>query len=202
MRWFWIDRYVEFESGVHAVAIKAVTLAEEHLHDHFPGFPVMPNSLILEGLAQTGGLLVSQQHDFLRNVVLAKVVRAKFLLPALPGDTLRYRAKIENVNKEAASVTLTSHIDDRLQAEAEVFFAYVDDIADGQTLLPREQFLAWLRILRVFEVGRYPDGRRLTSENFPEAAAHLEETASLAVNGVASPTVASPKAPSPAGEVR
>ena len=57
MRWIWIDRFVEFESGRRAVAIKNVSLAEEHLHDHFPGYPIMPNSLITEGLAQTGGLL-------------------------------------------------------------------------------------------------------------------------------------------------
>jgi len=184
MRWFWIDRYVEFEAGVSATAIKAVTLAEEHLHDHFPGFPVMPNSLILEGLAQTGGLLVSQRHDFMRNVVLAKVVRAKFLLPALPGDTLTYHAKIENLSKEAASVSLTSHIGERLQAEGEVFFAYVDDIADGQPLFPREEFLAWLRMLRLFDVGRYPDGRPLTSSLTPHPALPVDESAGPPVNGV------------------
>jgi 3-hydroxyacyl-[acyl-carrier-protein] dehydratase len=186
MRWFWIDRYVEFEAGVSATAIKAVTLAEEHLHDHFPGFPVMPNSLILEGLAQTGGLLVSQQHDFMRNVVLAKVSRAKFHLPALPGDTLRYRAKIENLKREGASVTLTSHIGDQLQAEAEVFFAYVDDIADGQPLFPREEFLAWLRMLRLFDVGRYPDGRPITSSLTPHPALPADESACSPANGAAS----------------
>ena len=46
MRWIWIDRFEEFESGKRAVAIKNVSLAEEHLHDHFPGRPVMPNSLL------------------------------------------------------------------------------------------------------------------------------------------------------------
>jgi len=161
MRWFWIDRYVEFDVGVRATAIKALTLAEEHLHDHFPGFPVMPNSLVLEGMAQTGGLLVSQQHDFMRNVVLAKVNFARFHLPARPGDTLRYRAKIENLKQEGASVSLTSHIGDQLQAEAEVFFASVDDIAEGQRLIPHEKFMDWLRMLRLFEVGRHPDGRPL-----------------------------------------
>lgn len=166
MRWYWIDRYVEFEAGVRATAVKAVTLAEEHLHDHFPGFPVMPNSLVLEGLAQTGGLLVAQQNDFMRNVVLAKVTRAKFHLPALPGDTLTYRAKIENLKVEGASVSLTSHIGERLQAEADVFFAHVDNIAEGQQLFPAEQFNTWLRMLRIFDVGRYPDGRRL--EESPE----------------------------------
>jgi 3-hydroxyacyl-[acyl-carrier-protein] dehydratase len=161
MRWFWIDRYLEFTAGVEATAVKAVTLAEEHLHDHFPGFPVMPNSLILEGVAQTGGLLVAQQHDFTRNVVLAKVSKAQFHLPALPGDTLRYRAVVESLKLEGASVALTSHIGDSLQAEASVFFAYVDDIGAGQQLFPEELFTSWLRMLRLFEVGKHPDGRPL-----------------------------------------
>ena len=58
MRWIWIDKFLEFRSGEFARAVKNVTLAEEHLHDHFPGYPVMPASLIIEGLAQAGGILV------------------------------------------------------------------------------------------------------------------------------------------------
>ena len=73
MRWFWIDRFVEFESGHRAVAVKNVTLAEEHVLDYLLGYPILPPSLIVEGLAQTGGLLVSQHGDFLERVVLAKV---------------------------------------------------------------------------------------------------------------------------------
>ena len=48
MRWIWIDRFESFTSGDSAVAVKNVTLAEEHLHDHFPGFPVMPEALMIE----------------------------------------------------------------------------------------------------------------------------------------------------------
>ena len=48
MRWIWIDKFLEFRSGQFARAIKNLTLAEEHLHDHFPGYPVMPAALILE----------------------------------------------------------------------------------------------------------------------------------------------------------
>ena len=59
MRWFWIDRFIEFEAA-RAKAIKNISLGEEHLHDHFPGYPVMPNTLIVEGMAQTGGLLVCE----------------------------------------------------------------------------------------------------------------------------------------------
>ena len=63
MRWFWIDRFIEFESGSYAKSVKNVTLAEEHLHDHFPGFPVMPGSLMIEGLAQTGGILLDEINE-------------------------------------------------------------------------------------------------------------------------------------------
>ena len=64
MRWYWIDRFIEFESGKRAKAVKNVSLAEEHLHDHFPGFPVMPGSLMIEGMAQTGGILLGEHYRF------------------------------------------------------------------------------------------------------------------------------------------
>ena len=52
MRWFWLDRFTEFVSGSHATAVKGVSLSEDHLHDHWPYYPVMPNSLVAEGMAQ------------------------------------------------------------------------------------------------------------------------------------------------------
>ena len=83
MRWMWIDRVIVFEPRKRLVAVKNVSLAEEHLHQHFaaqgalPPCPVMPNSLILEGMAQTAGILVGSVHDFREKVVLAKVVTEK-----------------------------------------------------------------------------------------------------------------------------
>ena len=76
MRWTWIDRFVAFEPKKSAVAVKNLSLAEDHFADHFPGFPVMPAPLILEGLAQTGGILVGHATDFEKNVVLAKMSEA------------------------------------------------------------------------------------------------------------------------------
>ena len=54
MRWIWIDKFTEFTPRTSATAIKNVSLAEEHLHDLFPDFPIVPHSLIVEGYAQTG----------------------------------------------------------------------------------------------------------------------------------------------------
>ena len=86
MRWIWIDRFKEFESGKRAVAIKNVTLAEEHLHDHFPGFPVMPECLMIEAMAQTAGILVGEAKNFQEKVVLAKIKKAVYFNFVKPGD--------------------------------------------------------------------------------------------------------------------
>src|SRR5512136_1736542 len=102
MRWIWIDKFIEFESGKRAVAIKNLTLAEEHLHDHFPGYPVMPACLMIEGMAQTAGILVGEARDFAEKVILAKIRRAEFAGVARPGQQLRYEATIESITPEAA----------------------------------------------------------------------------------------------------
>ena len=162
MRWFWIDRFQEFESGRHAVALKNVSLAEEHLHDHFPGAPVMPNALIIEGLAQTGGLLVAEHGGFNERVVLAKIAKARFHFPAVPGDTLVYRATIEDIHKDGAVVSATSHVEGRLQAEIQVFFAHLDEATAGKSLFDPASLLAMLKLLGVFAVGRDSSGNPLT----------------------------------------
>ena len=88
MRWIWIDRFETFESGTRAVAIKNVSLAEEHLHDHVPGFAVMPASLMIEGMAQTGGILLGEKHGFQHIVILAKVPKVTFHGHVVPGAPL------------------------------------------------------------------------------------------------------------------
>jgi 3-hydroxyacyl-[acyl-carrier-protein] dehydratase len=75
------------------VALKNVTLAEEHLHDHFPGFPVMPESLMIEAMAQTSGILVGEAKKFQEKVILAKVKKAVFFDYVRPGDTIKLDAK-------------------------------------------------------------------------------------------------------------
>ena len=90
MRWFWVDRFTEFVSGQSAVSEKSVSLSEEVVDDYAPGRTHFPSSLIVEGLAQTGGLLLGQMSDFKDRVVLAKISKSKFHFEAYPGDTLTY----------------------------------------------------------------------------------------------------------------
>ncbi len=124
MRWTWIDRFVSFESGKAATAVKNLSLAEDHFADHFPGFPVMPAPLILEGLAQTGGILVGEANKYAKNVVLAKM-SAKFHRDALAGEQLTYTTTLIDLNDAGARVTATAYSGPDLVAEADIMFAHV-----------------------------------------------------------------------------
>lgn len=109
MRWIWVDRILELEKAKRCVAIKNVSLAEEVLHDHFPAttkrrpIPVLPNTLIIEGMAQTAGILVGHANDFDEKVILAKIGKAQFTAAATPGHTLRYTVTIERIDSTGAS---------------------------------------------------------------------------------------------------
>ena len=160
MRWYWIDKFIEFESGRYAKAVKCISLAEEHLHDHFSFYPMIPNSLVIEGMAQTGGLLISEHNQFSEKVVLAKIPKARFYCDAVPGDTLIYTTTIEYIKDEGAMVSATSYKGDILHAEAEIVFAHLNDSRLG-TLFEPETFLRMMRMLGAFDVGHAADGSRL-----------------------------------------
>ncbi len=132
MRWIWIDRFLEFEPGKSAKALKSTSLAEDHFADHFPGYPIVPGSLILEGLAQTGGILVGQANDFREKVVLAKITRARFTRDVLAGEELIYETDLVHLREEAATVAGRAWVNGELIAEAEIFFAHLDQSRSRQ----------------------------------------------------------------------
>ncbi|MBV9125727.1 MAG: beta-hydroxyacyl-ACP dehydratase [Planctomycetes bacterium] len=140
MRWIWIDRFLEFQSRKSARALKNLSLAEDYFADHFPGFPVMPGSLILEGLAQTGGILVGEANDFREKVVLAKIPSARFHREALAGQQLLYEVELLHLRTEGAAVKGRVLADDVLVAEAEIFFAHLDQ-ARSQQLFGEHNFV-------------------------------------------------------------
>ena len=110
MRWMWIDQIVEFTPSKSMAAIKNVSLAEEHLHDHTIGdVPVMPASLMIEGMAQTAGVLVGSVHQFREKVILAKIVTARFDFDVFAGETIRYSALLEHITGAGASTSGTVH---------------------------------------------------------------------------------------------
>jgi len=162
MRWFWIDRFEEFVRGKHATAVKNVSLAEEHLHDHFPGAAMMPSSLVVEGMAQTAGLLVADAIEFNRRVVLAKVAAADFQFDAVPGDSIRFHAEILDLKPAGSLAKVRSTIGDREQGEAELFFAHLEPGDGVPNLFSPQELLRWLDLMHIYDVGRDEAGRPLT----------------------------------------
>ena len=140
MRWIWIDKFLEFNSGISAVALKNVTLAEEHLHDHFPGFEIMPECLMIEGMAQTAGILVGQARNFEEKVILAKIKKAAFYRYVRPGDTITLHAEIESIAPEAASTNGRIMCGDKLIAEISLMFSHIDNNLAG-TEFPEDNFV-------------------------------------------------------------
>lgn len=162
MRWFWIDRFEEFVSGSHAVAIKAVSLSEEPVDEYSPGRPYYPASLIVEGLAQTGGLLIAQKSDFKSRVVLAKVSKSVFHFQACPGDKLRLKMVIENLQESGGIARGTVHVGEELLCEANLTFAFLDDRFEGVQLFEPATFCRTLRCLHLFDVGVDQDGNPIS----------------------------------------
>jgi 3-hydroxyacyl-[acyl-carrier-protein] dehydratase len=136
MRWIWIDRFLKFERGKTARAVKKLSLAEDYFEQHLPGYPIMPACFILEGLAQTGGILVGEANDFKEKVVLAKITSARFQREAIAGETLIYEVELLTLRPEGASVVgkvyavppgvTASEPSGTPIAEAEIFFAHLD----------------------------------------------------------------------------
>lgn len=140
MRWIWIDRFIEFESGRRATAVKNVSLAEEHLHDHWAAYPIMPASLMIEGMAQTAGILVGQARDFAEKVILAKITRAEFDDIVVPGDRLTYQAQIDVLAPEAAATKGVVLCNDRPIGRIDLMFSHIDQNLAG-TRFPEENFV-------------------------------------------------------------
>ena len=152
MRWLWIDRILLHDRGRRLVAVKNVSAAEEHLHDHFaadgplPPRPIMPGSLILEGMAQTAGILVGAANDFREKVVLAKIAGARLEAEVEPGQTLRYDATIDRLDATGASCTgVVDRWDHRSPGwlrigEIELMFSHLDRNLAGKGF-PEENFV-------------------------------------------------------------
>ena len=140
MRWIWIDRFIEFVPGKRATAIKNVSLAEEHLHDHWEAFPIMPTCLMIEGMAQTAGILVGQARDFKEKVILAKVAKAEFTDIVVPGDQITYQAEIDSIAPEAASIKGVVLKNGQQIGVIEMMFSHIDNNLSG-VKFPEENFV-------------------------------------------------------------
>lgn len=122
-----VDRILEIheESG-EILGMKNVTVNEPFFQGHFPKVPIMPGVLILEALAQTGGILVHQKGYVKKIAVLLNVNNAKFRRPVKPGDTLLLHAKALHVSGNGGKMIAKAMIGEKLAVQAEMSFALVD----------------------------------------------------------------------------
>jgi len=148
MRWIWIDRFTDFQPGVSAKAVKNVSLAEEHLHDHWEDFPVMPVCLMIEGMAQTAGILVGQARDFREKVILAKISKAEVSEPVVPGDQLTYEAELQTITDQAAGTHGTVRRNGEPIGTIDLMFSHIDRNLAG-TKFPEENFVFTGQFLRL-----------------------------------------------------
>jgi len=154
MRWFLLDKFVKLEKGKYAKAIKNITLGEGHLHDHFCGFPVMPNALIIESLAQTAGILAGFSSDYKYPVILVKVQKAEFFEMALPGDTLELEAELSDIRQEGCRAQCWAHVADKKVAEVHLMFVHLRDtdktgVPEGNFVF-NERFMSLMKMSEVF----------------------------------------------------
>jgi len=122
-----VDRIIHLDLGANEiVGLKNVTINEPFFQGHFPGIPIMPGVLILEAIAQTGGILVHQKGYVGRIAVLANVKSAKFRRPVTPGDTLLFHVKGLHISPTGGKIEAKVMIGTQLAAEAELSFVMRD----------------------------------------------------------------------------
>ncbi len=116
-----VDKIIEFTPGVSLTGIKNVTINEPFFQGHFPGHPIMPGVLIIEGMAQAGGIMLLNQMENPQNYVayFASIDNVKFRKPVLPGDTLRYELKVLSLKKSLAKMHGETFVEGEKVAEGD-----------------------------------------------------------------------------------
>ena len=123
-----VDRVIEHDPGKRAVAIKNVTLNEPQFQGHFPERPLMPGVLIVEAMAQVGGLIVSQMPDLPKGLfVFAGIDSVRFRRPVVPGDQLVISCELISIKrKRFGKVSARATVDSQLVCSGDLMFSLVE----------------------------------------------------------------------------
>ena len=123
-----VDRVLEGEKGKSMVGLKNVSMNEPFFQGHFPSEPIMPGVLILEGMAQVGGLLAFYSLPEMigdKLIYFAGIDKVRFRLPVIPGDQLIYEMEVVKHKGKIWKMAGTAKVEDKVAAEAEFMAAFV-----------------------------------------------------------------------------
>lgn len=122
-----VDRILHLDLEENTIiGQKNVTANEQFFQGHFPGAPIMPGVLILEALAQTGGILVHQKGQSHKIAVLLNINNAKFRRPVVPGDVLMLHATGLHISNKGGKIQAKALVNEQLAVEAEIGFALLE----------------------------------------------------------------------------
>ena len=132
-----VDKILEIEPGRRVVGLKNVTINEAFFQGHFPGQPIMPGVLVIEAMAQVGGVLLMRTlHASAEKKIFyfTGIDRAKFRRPVLPGDQVRFELELVHLRSRNAKLRGRAYVEGKLAAEAELSCVVVD--RESQNLSP------------------------------------------------------------------
>ncbi len=132
MRFILLDRILAMEKGRGGSFLKNVAQSEDFFADHFPGSPIMPGVLMLEGFAQASQLLLGYTYGFSCYPELQRLLRVTFRHYVVPGDQLHIDLKIAQEDSEGAAVQAEAKVNDRTVAEATLVFVFVQGERDAE----------------------------------------------------------------------
>ena len=123
-----VDKLIENTPGQRAVGVKNVTINEPFFQGHFPGRPIMPGVLIVEAMAQVGGLVLLQMEDLHEKLSLfAGIDKVRFRRPVVPGDQLIMTVELLTIKKRRfGKMRAKAEVDGQLASEGELMFSLVD----------------------------------------------------------------------------
>jgi 3-hydroxyacyl-[acyl-carrier-protein] dehydratase len=136
-----IDRVVEFEPTKRLVAIKNVTFNEPFFQGHFPGYPIMPGVLVVEAMAQAGGIIMMAEiaDRDKKLVVFTGIERAKFRRPVTPGDQLRIEVEVLSFRPRAGRILGRALVGGKVACEATLTCQVVPRVRESRPASPEEE---------------------------------------------------------------
>ncbi len=142
MRFFLLDRIVELEPGEKIAALKALSLSEDYLADHFPRFPVMPGVLMLEAMTQAGAWLTRVTDDFRYSMVVLKEARnVKYADFVEPGKLLQVSAEMMKNEGDETKLKAQGHVDGRLAVQARLVLRKYNLVDENQDWEPNDRYV-------------------------------------------------------------